>query len=58
MSKVLSDSQWRHEYLDIMGSQLSDYKKQLLETGPNSLAQAWTIQAMKRDYTLKKWNKS
>ena len=44
---------WRNEYLDMMGSLLTDYQRKLLMEGPNSLAQAWALQAMKRDYTLK-----
>jgi hypothetical protein len=44
---------WRAEYLDMMGSQLSEYQRKLLTEGPTSLAQAWALQAMKREYTLK-----
>lgn len=44
---------WKTEYLEMKGSALSDYQKKLLQEGPKSLAQAWALQAMKREYTLK-----
>jgi len=52
VKRGMSDK-WRTEYLEMKGSALSDYQKKLLQEGPTSLAQAWALQAMKREYTLK-----
>jgi hypothetical protein len=51
--KMDMSDRWRTEYLEMKGSELSDYQRKLLQDGPHSLAQAWALQAMKREYTLK-----
>ena len=44
--KPYDDSNWRFEYLDLVGHRLSLMQCELLEKGPKSLSQSWMLGAM------------
>ena len=48
-----SNSDWRIEYLEMMGTQLNPFQKRLLEEGPHKLTDAWALQAMRYDWKRK-----
>ena len=55
---LYDDSNWRSEYIDIKSRQLSSRQIQLLESGADSLASSWFLQAMYNDWkTIKGYNK-
>ena len=39
---------WKQKYLEMKN--LSEYQINILKNGPNSLSQAWALQAMKYDW--------
>ncbi len=47
---LYDDSNWRSEYIDIKSRQLSSRQVQLLESGADSLASSWFLQAMYNDW--------
>ena len=55
---LYDDSNWRSEYIDIKSRQLSSRQVQLLESGADSLASSWILQAMYNDWKkIKGYNK-
>ena len=50
MIKDYDDSNWRSEYIDLCSWRLSKRQIELLEKGPNQLAQAWLLGAMHNDW--------
>ena len=55
---LYDDSNWRSEYIDIKSRQLSSRQVQLLESGADSLASSWFLQAMYNDWQkIKGYNK-
>ena len=55
---LYDDSNWRSEYIDIKSRQLSSRQVQLLESGADSLASSWFLQAMYNDWKqIKGYNK-
>ena len=55
---LYDDSNWRSEYIDIKSRQLSSRQIQLLESGADSLASSWFLQAMYNDWKkIKGYNK-
>ena len=55
---LYDDSNWRSEYIDIKSRQLSSRQVQLLESGADSLASSWVLQAMYNDWKkIKGYNK-
>ena len=55
---LYDDSNWRSEYIDIKSRQLSSRQVQLLESGADSLASSWLLQAMYNDWKkIKGYNK-
>ena len=46
MNKKYDDSNWRSEYLDLVGYRLKNLQCEVLEKGPKSLAQSWMLGAM------------
>ena len=55
---LYDDSNWRSEYIDIKSRQLSSRQIQLLESGADSLASSWVLQAMYNDWKkIKGFNK-
>ena len=46
MIKDYDDSNWRSEYIDIKGRQLTKRQVELLEKGPDSLSSSWILGAM------------
>ena len=55
---LYDDSNWRSEYIDIKSHQLSSRQVQLLESGADSLASSWFLQAMYNDWNkIKGYNK-
>ena len=55
---LYDDSNWRSEYIDIKSRQLSSRQIQLLESGADSLASSWFLQAMYNDWKkIKGFNK-
>ena len=51
---LYDDSNWRSEYIDIKSRQLSSRQIQLLESGADSLASSWFLQAMYNDWKRSK----
>ena len=51
---LYDDSNWRSEYIDIKSRQLSSRQVQLLESGADSLASSWFLQAMYNDWKRSK----
>ena len=47
---LYDDTNWRSEYIDIKSRQLSSRQVQLLESGADSLASSWFLQAMYNDW--------
>ena len=55
---LYDDTNWRSEYIDIKSRQLSSRQVQLLESGADSLASSWFLQAMYNDWKkIKGYNK-
>ena len=52
MIKDYDDSNWRSEYIDIKGRQLTKRKVELLEKGPDSLSSSWILGAMHNEWTV------
>ena len=50
MIKDYDDSNWRSEYIDIKGRQLTKRQVELLEKGPDSLSSSWILGAMHNDW--------
>ena len=50
MNKKYDDSNWRSEYLDLVGYRLKNLQCEVLEKGPKSLAQSWMLGAMHGDW--------
>ena len=47
---LYDDTNWRSEYIDIKSRQLSSRQVQLLESGADSLASSWFLQAMYNEW--------
>ena len=57
-TQLYDDTNWRSEYIDIKSRQLSSRQVQLLESGADSLASSWFLQAMYNDWKkIKGYNK-
>ena len=52
MIKDYDDSNWRSEYIDIKGRQLTKRQVELLEKGPDSLSSSWILGAMHNEWKL------
>ena len=50
MIKDYDDSNWRSEYIDIKGRQLTKRQVELLEKGPDSLSSSWILGAMHNEW--------
>ena len=50
MNKKYDDSNWRSEYLDLVGYRLKNLQCEVLEKGPKSLSQSWMLGAMHGDW--------
>jgi len=50
MKRNYDDSNWRSEYLDLVGHRLKTMQCELLEKGPKSLSQSWILGAMYNDW--------
>ena len=50
MIKDYDDSNWRSEYIDIKGRQLTKRQDELLEKGPDSLSSSWILGAMHNEW--------
>ena len=50
MIKDYDDSNWRSEYIDIEGRQLTKRQVELLEKGPDSLSSSWILGAMHNEW--------
>ena len=58
MKSPYDDSNWRSEYLDLVGHRLKTLQCELLEKGPKSLSQSWILGAMYNDWKrIKGYNK-
>ncbi len=58
MKRPYDDSNWRSEYLDLVGHRLKTLQCELLEKGPKSLSQSWILGAMYNDWKrIKGYNK-
>ena len=58
MKRPYDDSNWRSEYLDLVGHRLKTLQCELLEKGPKSLSQSWILGAMYNDWKrIKAYNK-
>ena len=58
MKRPYDDSNWRAEYLDLVGHRLKTLQCELLEKGPKSLSQSWILGAMYNDWKrIKGYNK-
>ena len=53
-TQLYDDTNWRSEYIDIKSRQLSSRQVQLLESGADSLASSWFLQAMYNDWKNQK----
>ena len=50
MIKDYDDCNWRSEYIDIKGRQLTKRQVELLEKGPDSLSSSWILGAMHNEW--------
>ena len=50
MIKDYDDSNWRSEYIDIKGRQLTKRQVELLRKGPDSLSSSWILGAMHNEW--------
>ena len=50
MIKDYDDSNWRSEYIDIKGRQLTKRQVELLEKGPDSLSSSWILGSMHNEW--------